>query len=109
MEKIESLEKLLQQGPDSPLLRFSLGSEYFNTGGLEQAVEHLAKAVAQDPGYSAAWKLYGKALAETGRLYEAIGAFDSGIVAARQKGDIQAAKEMEVFRKRAQKSLPQNG
>jgi hypothetical protein len=32
-------------------------------------------------------------------------AFDSGIGVAEAKGDIQAAKEMRVFRKRAEKRL----
>jgi len=57
------------------------------------------------PKYSAAWKLLGKALAESGDQAAAIEAFDQGIAVAEEKGDKQAAKEMQVFRRRAEKQL----
>jgi predicted Zn-dependent protease len=105
MGMIENLEALLARGQDSALLRYSLGNEYLKVGQNEKAIEHLAEAVHQDPGYSAAWKLFGKALTTGGRPREALDAFDRGIETAEAKGDIQAAKEMRVFRKRAQKAL----
>ncbi len=105
MAMIENLEDLLARGQDSALLRFSLGSAYLKAGDNDHAVVHLAQAVAHDPQYSAAWKLYGRALTDAGRLQDALAAFDSGIRVAEGKGDIQAAKEMRVFRKRAEKRL----
>lgn len=105
MAMIDNLEKLLAQGQDSALLRFTLGSEYLKADQPELAVTHLRAAVTQDAGYSAAWKLYGKALAAAGRHGEAIGIFDQGMQIAQDRGDIQAAKEMGVFRKRSQKAL----
>jgi Tfp pilus assembly protein PilF len=105
MGTIENFEAMLAGGQDSALLRYGLGSEYLKSGQNEKAAEHLADAVRQDPGYSAAWKLYGKALAACGRHREALTAYDRGIGTAEEKGDIQAAKEMRVFRKRAEKAL----
>jgi predicted Zn-dependent protease len=105
MGTIENLEAMLARGQDSTILRYGLGNEYLKTGQNEKAVEHLAEAVRQDPGYSAAWKLYGKALTAAGRHREAVTALDRGIETAEKKGDIQAAKEMRVFRKRAEKAL----
>lgn len=105
MGMIENLEAMLARGQDSALLRFSLGNACFAARDFERAVTHLAEAVAQDPMYSAAWKVYGRALAESGRLEESLDAFDRGIVVAEERGDIQAAKEMRVFRKRAERSL----
>ena len=107
MGLIENLEGMLARGQDNALLRFSLGGAYLKTGDNERAVAHLARAVAHDPLYSAAWKLYGRALAAQGRNRDAVAAFDTGIAAAEAKGDIQAAKEMRVFRKRAEKQLRQ--
>lgn len=104
MSQIDVLSKLLQGGQDSPLLRFGLGNALFKEQQYAQACEHLAVAVEQDPGYSAAWKLYGKALAEAGRRDEAIQAYEHGIETAQVKGDLQAAKEMQVFLKRLRKS-----
>jgi tetratricopeptide (TPR) repeat protein len=105
MSIIDNLEAMLQRGQDSALLRYSLGGEYLKTDKTERALEHLAEAVQLDPDYSAAWKLYGKALTATGRHAEAIAALDRGIAVAEAKGDIQAAKEMKVFRKRAERAI----
>jgi Tfp pilus assembly protein PilF len=97
---IDNLQAMLKSGQDSALLRYSLGGEYLKAEDLEQALLHLAEAVRLDPGYSAAWKLYGKTLSALGRHADAIEAFDRGIEVAESKGDVQAAKEMRVFRKR---------
>lgn len=100
---VERFEALLAQGKDSPLLRFSLGSQYLAQGEAALAGEHLRAAVAADPGYSAAWKLLGRALTQTGATAEAITAYRTGIEAAGRKGDKQAAKEMTVFLRRLEK------
>ena len=102
MTVIENLEAMLAAGREDPVLRFSLGNAYLK----EQpalAAEHLARAVELDPTYSAAWKLFGKALSATGRDDEARAAYRRGISAAERNGDIQAAKEMRVFLRRLEK------
>lgn len=99
---IENLETMRGRGQDSALLRYSLGNEYLKAGQFQQAIEHLADAVRQDPGYSAGWKLYGKALTQAGRAADAVDALSRGIEVAERKGDAQAAKEMRVFLRRAQ-------
>ena len=100
MGMIESFEKMLSQGKDNPLLRFSLGNEYLKCGDSAQAVVHLRAAVLQDNAYSAAWKLLGKSLAQSNDFDGAREAYSRGIVAAEAKGDKQAAREMGVFLKR---------
>jgi len=105
-DPLERFEALLASGKDSPLLRFSLGMQYLKAADPAKAAEHLRAAVAQDAGYSAAWKLLGKALADTGRADEAMAAYRSGIAAAEEKGDKQAAKEMNVFLRRLEKASP---
>lgn len=101
MTAIDNLLGMLQRGQDSALLRFSLGHEYFKSGQWEAAVGHLAAALERDPQYSAAWKLYGRGLLQAGRGAEAMVALERGIAVAEGRGDIQAAKEMRVFLKRA--------
>jgi predicted Zn-dependent protease len=101
---IEQFEKMLAQGQDNALLRFSLGSAYLKQGDLPPAIAHLRAAVAHDPGYSAAWKSLGKALAETGQSEDALAAYERGIEVAESKGDKQAAKEMRVFAQRLRKT-----
>lgn len=101
---IANLEKMLGTPRDGALLRYSLGCEYLKAGEPARAVEQLLAAVERDPRYSAAWKMLGTALAESGRPEDAMGAYRSGIDAARAKGDKQAEKEMGVFLRRLERS-----
>ena len=104
MDAARRFEALLASGKDSALLRFSLGMQYLAGKEPARAAAHLRRAVEQDPGYSAAWKLLGKALAESGDASGAIMAYRDGIAAAERKGDKQAGKEMAVFLKRLEKA-----
>ena len=74
---IANFERMISAGRDSALLRFSLGNEYLKIGDPSGAAEHLEKAVLLDAGYSAAWKLLGKALTECGRLERASQLFNA--------------------------------
>lgn len=105
---IASLEKMLGGARDGALLRFSLGGEYLKSGNVDAAVLHLREAVQRDPGYSAAWKLLGKALDDSGAAQAALAAYRQGIAVASAKGDKQAAKEMSVFAKRIERQLTAN-
>lgn len=102
MAMIERLEALLAAGKDGPLLRFGLGSEYLKAGDADRAAMHLREALALDPGYSAAWKLLGKAL-ESADPARAAEAWRMGIDAAGAKGDKQAVREMQVFLRRLER------
>lgn len=95
-----ALEKLLAGGRDDALLRFSLGGACLKEGDTDAAVVHLRRAIEHDPGYSAAWKLLGRAHSAAGDRAGAARAWEQGIDAAEDKGDVQAAKEMRVFLKR---------
>lgn len=105
MSIIDNLERLLAQGKDDALLRFGLGNAYLQQDQPEPAIPHLRRATEHDRNYSAAWKLLGKALHQAGRPGEAIEALDQGIAIADERGDVQAAKEMGVFKRRAAKGL----
>jgi Tfp pilus assembly protein PilF len=103
MTMIARFEALLAAGTDSALLRFGLGSEYLKGGDPQRAAMHLREAIVFDPGYSAAWKLLGKALEGEDRA-AAADAYRRGIAAAELKGDKQAAREMQVFLKRIERA-----
>ena len=104
MDPRARFEQLLAAGKDSALLRFGLGQQYLNAGEATRAAEHLRSAVTQDPQYSAAWKLLGKALELAADREGAIAAYRSGIAAAEGRGDKQAAREMGVFMRRLEKA-----
>lgn len=100
---LASFERMLAAGKDNAMLRFSLGNEHLKAANYAAAAEHLARAVAFDAGFTAAWKLLGKALAAAGRADEALAAYRQGIAVAHRKGDKQAEKEMQVFARRLEK------
>jgi predicted Zn-dependent protease len=105
MSALDTFEKMLAAGKDNVLLRFSLGNEHYKLGQLAEARAHLEAALAFDPRYSAAWKLLGRTLADSGALAEALATYRCGIAAAEEKGDLQAAKEMTVFARRIEKQM----
>lgn len=98
-----ALEAMLAKGIDNSLLRFGLGKAYLDAADAAQAVQHLQRCVELDPGYSAAWKLLGKALLNSGDKAGAAQAWEQGISSAQHKGDKQAEKEMSVFLRRLQR------
>ena len=104
MDPSAKFEAMLAAGKDSALLRFGLGSHYLASGEAARAAKHLRAAVAQDPAYSAAWKLLGKALEASSDRAGATEAYRSGIAAAEKRGDKQAAREMGVFLKRLERA-----
>lgn len=98
-----ALEAMLAKGIDNSLLRFGLGKAYLDAADAAQAVQHLQRCVELDPGYSAAWKLLGKALLDSDDKAGAAQAWEQGISSAQHKGDKQAEKEMSVFLRRLQR------
>src|SRR4029079_9029736 len=89
---------------DVRLLRYSLGVEYLKAGDRPRASERLREALERDPDYSAAWKLLGRALAESDKPAEALEAWKRGIEAAHRRADREAEKEMTVFARRLERS-----
>jgi Tfp pilus assembly protein PilF len=99
-----NLEALLARGADSATLRFALATRYLAAGDAVAATRHAEAAVALDAEYSAAWKLLGRTLTAAGRGADAAAAYRRGIEVASRRGDAQAAKEMQVFLRRLEKS-----
>jgi len=101
---IHALEKMLEDGRDSAMLRLSLASALQQSGELEQALRHLHSAVEQDPQYTAAWKTLGKLQLGLGNDDAARQSWLQGIAVALERGDKQAQKEMQVFLRRLDKA-----
>jgi Tfp pilus assembly protein PilF len=106
---IPALQKMIEDGRDSAMLRLSLGSALQQQGDLPAARVHLQAAVKLDPQYSAAWKALGKVALELGDPDGARAAWQSGTDAAIARGDKQAQKEMQVFLRRLDKRAATDG
>ena len=102
---LRNFERMLATGKDSALLRYSIGNEHVKVKDWAAAADALSNAVALDPTYTAAWKLYAHTLVQAGRPADALEAYRRGIVVARQRGDRQAEKEMTVFARRIERAL----
>ena len=100
-----NLERMLESGKDTALLRFALGNECLKSNDASAAALHLARAVELDPQYTAAWKTYARALAQCDQRASALQAYERGIAVAQAKGDKQAEKEMRVFLRRLAREL----
>ena len=105
MPASKTFEAMLAKGQDNTLLRYSLANAYVSESEHAQAIEHLQKAIEFDGQYSAAYKLLGACYVEIGDAVNAIATYERGIEIANNNGDKQAAKEMGVFLKRANKSI----
>ena len=75
----DNLEKMLVEGRDDAMLRFGLGSAYFNEKNFTQAIPHLEVCIKHDAKFSAAYKLLGKALFKVGKNEEARSVFETGL------------------------------
>ena len=104
-DRIAAFEAMLARGQDSEMLRYTLGNACLDSGRHQDAIEHLTRAVEQKPDYTAAWKLLGRAHAAADDAHAAVAAFDRGLEAGDKNGDKQSIREIEVFRRRALKTL----
>ncbi len=100
---IDALEAMLARGQDSAMLRLTLGNAYAKSGNNERAEAHLRAAVDQDAGYSAAWRALGRLQQKAGEPDAAAESYRRGLAAARERGDMQIVRELEVRLRRLER------
>ncbi|TNF02217.1 MAG: tetratricopeptide repeat protein [Gammaproteobacteria bacterium] len=100
MALTENLEAMLAQGKDSAMLRFGLGSAYFNERRYDEAIPHLRHCLTLDNDYTAAYKLLGRALQKQGQTKEAKQVLETGLEKALASGDKQIEREIRIFLKK---------
>ena len=94
---------LLEKDPDNPMILYSLGNELFKEKNYPQARECLERAVENKPDYSVAYRTLGRTLFEMHEDDEARRVFEKGREIARENGDLQTVKEIDVFSGRLEK------
>ena len=104
MSITQNLEEMLASGRDDAMLRFGLGSAYFNEKQFQKAIPHLKACIEHDASYSAAYKLLGKALFRVGENEQAKTVFDAGLPIAVDKGDKQTEREILAFLKKLRRN-----
>jgi uncharacterized protein HemY len=96
----ETLEQRLATGQDDAMLRLSLAQICLHEGEWIAVRDHAIACLSHNPEQVVAYKLLGKALDALGDASGALVAYRAGIVRARDGGQIQTAREMEVFLRR---------
>jgi predicted Zn-dependent protease len=102
-ERVAQCEALIALEPEDTVLRFGLDALYFEADDFTRAAEQCAELVRLDAQYSAAYRYLGQSYAALERRAEAHDIFKRGIAVAEVRGDLQTAKEMQVFLRRLAK------
>jgi len=100
--RIEGLREILEDEPDA-LGHFMLAQELSKVDEHQEAAEHFRAVLALDADYSAAYRGLGQTLTALGDAAAAEATYLRGLESAEKMGDLQTAKEMEVFLKRLRK------
>jgi predicted Zn-dependent protease len=84
---LPKLRKLLSLDEADPLSRFPLGKKLFETGELEEAVQHLTFANENAPNHLATYHILSQALIALGRTDEAKKVLQAGIPKVQAVGE----------------------
>jgi Tfp pilus assembly protein PilF len=94
--RLDVLRSMLDQDPNNGFARYGLAMEYINRGDHAQAMEEFNALLAADPNYVPAYYHAGRALEKLGRVDDARAMYETGIVAARRKGDQHTLSELQA-------------
>lgn len=97
MSRLNSLLELLEKEPDDVFLLYGISLEYMSVNDHVSAEKYLKKLLEIDSNYVPAYMMLGQLKEKIGDNNEAADVYKEGIRAAKQKGDIKAANEMESF------------
>jgi predicted Zn-dependent protease len=101
--RAEMFRRLLEKDPNNTMILFSLGSELFKEGRYQEARELLARAVENKPDYSVAYRMLGRTHYELDENAEARRVFTKGREVAKENGDLQTVREIDVFLHRVER------
>jgi uncharacterized protein HemY len=99
----DMFRKLLEKDPKNPMILYSLGNELFKEEHYAEARDLLQRAIENKPDYSVAYRMLGRAHFELNENSEARSVFLKGKEVARENGELQTVKEIDVFMRRLEK------
>lgn len=99
----DMFRKLLERDPRNPMVLYSLGNELFKEGRYGEARDHFKRAIENKPDYSVAYRMLGRAHYELREDTDARNVFLMGKEVARENGDLQTIREIDVFMRRLEK------
>ncbi len=94
--RLETLQRLLEQDPTNTFARYGVAMEYVNSGLAEQSLPEFQKLMEIDPNYAAAYFHAGRALESLGKTEEAREIFQRGIAVTTRTGDAHTRSELQA-------------
>jgi len=91
----EMFRRVLEIDPDDALAHFGIGELSIERERFTEAVDHLEKAIANDPNPSAAMLALGSAFEDLDEIERARDVYGRGIEIAAKKGDLSTAQKMQ--------------
>ena len=98
MDKLASLNEILQLDPANAFARYGLAMEHIARNNPEAALTEFATCITHNPDYVPAYQMSAQTLAKLDRTAEALARLHSGIAAANRTGNQHALAEMEALR-----------
>ena len=98
MDKVASLNEILQLDPANAFARYGLAIEYAGRGDTDAALAEFTTCIEHNPDYVPAYQMSAQTLVKVGRVSEALERLRAGIGAANRTGNQHAVAEMEGMR-----------
>ena len=97
MDKIASLNEILQLDPANAFARYGLAMEYLSQGNTTTALSEFSALIEHNPAYVPAYQMSAQTLAKLGRSNEAVARLKEGIATAQRTNNSHAATEMQAL------------
>ncbi len=94
-KRLAFLEKTTAGGSQDPMAWYGLAMEYRKLSRIDEALQTFTTLRTRSPDYVAMYLMCGQMLDEAARKDEAREWLESGLAAAKAKGDSHAASEIE--------------
>jgi Tfp pilus assembly protein PilF len=95
MSRIEQIRALIVDDPRDAMLRFALGSEYFQLGQYTEAIEALKAALDIDPEYAFVYIQLAHAYEKSGQIELAHHTIEVGRGPAARNGDPNLMRQLD--------------
>ena len=97
MDKIATLQGILEQEPTNAFARYGLAMEHSGRGETATALAEFDRLLADHPDYTAGYFMAAQTLAKAGRNADAKQRLVDGIACARRTGNQHAQREMQAM------------
>lgn len=97
MDKVTTLQQILEQDPKNAFARYGLAMEYAGRGETEAALAAFERLLQDNPDYTAGYFMAAQTLAKAGREADAKQRLVDGMGCARRTGNQHALREMQAM------------